>query len=548
MTRRIAPLLAVLSLLVAACTASAPAATPRPSGAAVPGTTQAPAPPSGGDFTFAVESLGAAAFDPAVSLPTAYTMHQFVFDSLIGTDESGNYAADKSLAQSWTLSPDGLTYTFKIRDGVLFSNGDKLTSEDVAYSFSRLKEPWVTNSEALVMMKNIVDVQAPDPLTVVMKVKQPSVLWFSYLSQHDGIAHEIVPKKYIEKVGREEFNKNPIGSGPYKVEKYQPGLSLVLVPSTQNHWATGTPRWSRVTLSVVPEESTRKAMLLSGQADAAVISRSSIPEAKNAGKSVFQSDELATYFIFFNQWQRDLPTSNPKVRKALSMAIDRASICKNLMSGYCARAGGWISFPYSWDPAAAGFNSVNDENFNVDQAKALMKEAGYPDGFDLQIFSVGLPGLSEASDINEAVAGMWRAIGVKAKLTPIVYASWVRETWCPGTNKQQDMKTSSVWIYPQTNRYWSISHAAILFASDGACAITKDPGLDQLIAKAQAAKTQEEYVPVMTEFANRIKNENRVVQMFQNGTVVAADPKKFPTWRFAKIHDSLGLRWFAGSR
>lgn len=547
--RRGTALVAVLGILLMACGPTQQTAAPTQQAGATQAVGQAKSDQPSGTFKYAVAGLGAAAFDPAVSLWSAYIMQQFVFDPLVGIDAAGNYSPERSIAKSWTVSPDSLTYTFKIREGVRFSNGDQLTSEDVLYSFQRLREPWVTASEAINMMRNVDQLSAPDPQTFIIKVKTPSVSWFSLLSPRDSAAQAIVPKKYVETAGREAFNANPVGSGPYKVEKYQPGVSLALVPSGATHWAIGTPRWERIELLVVPEESTRKSMLLTGQVDAAQISRSSIKAVKDAGMAVsMMGDEIATFMFFFNHWQKELPTSDARVRKALSLAIDREAICKNLMEGACQRVNGWNAFPYTWDPAAVNFASASDWGYNPEQAKALLREAGYAGGFEIRIFSTGLPGLSEAPDINEAIAGMWRAVGVRAKIESIEYAAWVRSVWCTGAAERPTRNVAAAFMFPFQNRFWSMNHSAILFASKGSCTITKDATLDDLFAQGQKAVNEAEYVAAMTKFGEAVKAESRILQLFENGSVIAHNPKTIPTWFKAKISFQGGLRDFASTR
>lgn len=493
-----------------------------------------------GQFRLALETLGSPAFDPAVAAWTAQLTHQFIYDTLIGLDAEGNYTPKRSIAESWTASADQKSYTFKIRDGVTFSNGDKLTAEDVVYSLARLKESWVTSPDGVVIAKNIKDITAPDPRTVVVTINQPSLVWFSYLSTRSALVAAIVPKKHVESVGREAFNRSPIGSGPYKIEKYQPGVSVTLVPSADKHWDIGTPRWAKIELNVVPEEATRRAMLQSGQVDAASISRGSIPQLTTAKMSIFTNkDQLATFMVPFNTWQKNLPTSDARVRKALSMAIDREALCKNLLQGACET--GWISMPYTWDPARKNFSSAKDWPYDPAQAKALLKEAGYADGFDIQLWSGSLAGLAEAQDLNEAIAGMWRSIGLRAKITPIDYSAWVNSTWCVGPNRQ-DLPMASMFLNPYGNRFWTATHAAILYGTEGRCTVAHDAALNKLVADGQNAQTEEEYIKVTTALGEKVKADAYATMLFQTGPVFAADPAKLKAWPFPKIPNGLGLR------
>jgi len=147
------------------------------------------------------------------------SMWSFAFcDFLIGTDDNGNSVP--AIATSWSLSPDGKEWTFKIRKGVKFHNGDPLTAEDVAFSIKRFGDKTSTNPWSGYIANSIVSCEAKDQYTVVYKankVEPPLVVPFSWT--------RILPKNYIEKNGIDFFKKNPVGSGPYKLTKFVSGKS-----------------------------------------------------------------------------------------------------------------------------------------------------------------------------------------------------------------------------------------------------------------------------------------------------------------------------------
>src|SRR5689334_166961 len=169
-----------------------------------------------------------------------------------------------SLAESWTMSKDGLTYEFKLREGLRFHNGDPFTAEDVKFSFHRYRG---VSAKLLQERVKSVDVVDPHRVRFVLGAPWPDFLAF-YASPATGAAW-IVPKKYIEKVGEEGFARQPIGLGPYRFSRMTPGIELVLDANDQ-YWRK-KPSIRRIVFKGVPDRTTRLAMLKTGEADIAYL-------------------------------------------------------------------------------------------------------------------------------------------------------------------------------------------------------------------------------------------------------------------------------------
>ena len=159
-----------------------------------------------------------------------------------------------SLAESWTVAKDGLSYEFVVRKGVVFHNGDPLTAEDVKFSFERYR-----GAAAKLLKDHVTAVEVVDPYRVRFKLKEawPDFMTF-YGSPATG-AGWIVPKKYVEKVGEEGYKKAPVGAGPYRFSSFNPGIDLVF-EAHDRYWRKA-PAVRRLVLKVVPEDLTRLAML-----------------------------------------------------------------------------------------------------------------------------------------------------------------------------------------------------------------------------------------------------------------------------------------------
>src|SRR5713101_4066368 len=165
-----------------------------------------------------------------------------------------------SLAESWSVSKDGLSYDFVIRKGVKFHNGDPVTAEDVKFTFERYK-----GASAPLLKDRVKEIQilAPDRVRFVLKQPWPDFMAF-YGTSATGAAW-IVPKKYVEKVGDEGFKKAPVGAGPFKFVSFNPGIELVL-EAFPDYWRK-PPQVKRVIMRSIPDESTRAAAVKTGEAE-----------------------------------------------------------------------------------------------------------------------------------------------------------------------------------------------------------------------------------------------------------------------------------------
>src|SRR5262245_57323492 len=202
-------------------------------------------------------------FDPSTAPPqiTPFGILYAIHDALVRPLPNQKMGA--SLAESWTESPDGLVYEFKLRRGLKFHNGDPLTTEDVKFSFERYKGAGAKELQSRVRAVEIVD-----PLTVRFRLDKPWPDFMTFMGTTATGAGIVVPKKYITQVTDDGFRKHPIGAGPYKFVSHTPGVDVVLEAYT-GYWRR-VPNVKRLVLKSVPDNSTRLAMLKTGEADIAV--------------------------------------------------------------------------------------------------------------------------------------------------------------------------------------------------------------------------------------------------------------------------------------
>jgi len=218
------------------------------------------APAPAGQMTWGLHiSIAPTWFDPAetTGIVTPFMLLYALHDAMV-KPLPGNPLAP-SLAESWTVAPDGLTYEFVLRKGPRFHNGDPVTAEDVKFSFDRYR-----GAASKTFKERVTAIEIPDPARVRFRLKQPWPDFLTFYSSATG-AGWIVPKKYVEKVGDDGFKKHPIGAGPYRFVSYTPGVELVL-EAVEQYWRR-TPQVKRLLFKAIPDPSTRFAALKRGEID-----------------------------------------------------------------------------------------------------------------------------------------------------------------------------------------------------------------------------------------------------------------------------------------
>ena len=310
-----------------------------------------------------------------------------------------------SLAETWSMSPDGRTYELSLRQGVTFHNGEPVTAEDVKFSFERYR-----GVAAATMKKRVAAVEVPDASHIRFRLKEPWPDFMTFYGTPATGAGWIVPKKYVEKVGDEAFKKAPIGAGPYRFVSFTPGVELVL--EAYEHYWRKIPSVKRLVFRVVPDEATRLAMLKRGEADVVYSVRGPLAEEvqRTPGLTLKPTVIPAPFWLVFpDQWDTKSPWHDRRVRLATNLAIDRHAINQAETLGFSKITMSMIpsSFDFYWQPPAYAFDPA--------KAKQLLAEAGYPNGFDAGEYYCD----SSYSNVAEAVADSLKAVGIRVRLRPL---------------------------------------------------------------------------------------------------------------------------------
>jgi peptide/nickel transport system substrate-binding protein len=364
-----------------------------------------------GQMTWALHfALAPTWFDPAETsgIITPYVVLFALHDAMVKPLPSNPMAP--ALAESWSMSPDGLTFDFVLRKSAKFHNGEPVTAEDVKFSLERYR------GTAAKMLKDRVAAVETEPGRVRIRLKQPWPDFMTFYAVATG-AGWIVPKKYVEKVGDEGFKKAPVGAGPYRFVSFTPGVELVL-EAFDGYWRKPA-NVKRLVFKVVPEDTTRVAALKRGEVDIAYAVWGALAEEIRRTPSLaLKATVVPTPFwvYFADQWDPKSPWHDRRVRLAANLALDRQAINQAENLGFAKITNSIVpaSFDFYWQPPL--------HPYDIAKARQLLAEAGYPSGFDAGDYYVD----AAFTNVAEAVVNFLQTAGIRARVRPLERAAFFK--------------------------------------------------------------------------------------------------------------------------
>ena len=332
-----------------------------------------------------------------------------VMEGLTRIDENGQVRP--ALAERWTVSADGLTYTFKLHAGVKFHDGTDFDSADVKFSLDRARAADSTNAQKG-LFEPIAAVETPDPLTVVVKLSRPEGLFPWNMGWGDAVI--VAPESA-------EGNKtNPVGTGPFRFVSWVKGDSVTL--ERQDKYWGAKPALKTVVFKFVADPSAQVAALLAGDID--TIPVVGAPESLERFKAdanfvVTVGSTEGETILAMNERRKVF--QDIRVRRAISYAVDRQAVVDGAMFGYGTPIGSHFA-PHN--PAYVDLTGTYPHD--VAKAKALLAEAGYPQGFKAVM---KLPPPSYARRGGEIIAAQLAEIGIQVEIVPVEWAQWLSDVF-----------------------------------------------------------------------------------------------------------------------
>ena len=364
------------------------------------------------------------------SLTPNTQMSETLFDPLVRTDAVAKPVP--SLAESWTV--DGDTWTFKLRKDVKFSDGTPFTAEDVVFTYERVPKVPNSPSSYALYLSSIDRLEVVDPHTLKIITKGPSPVLLPNLSMVPIMSSKAAAGSAPEGKTTVELNRGDglIGTGPYKFVSWKRGAEIVL-ERNENYWGE-PPAWDRVIYRPITNPAARVAALLAGDVDLIEDPPTDdLPKLKE-NKNLHIQETPSVRIIYIALMQGDEvppgmegtngknPLKDRRVREALSLAIDRQNIVDRVMGGSAMAAGNLLAYP--------GFGASEKHSkapkADLERAKKLLAEAGYPNGFTM---SLGSPAGRYTNDqrIAQVVAAMWARLGVKVNVDTMAPAVFFKQ-------------------------------------------------------------------------------------------------------------------------
>ncbi|MFQ5611899.1 MAG: ABC transporter substrate-binding protein [Anaerolineae bacterium] len=400
-------MLSMTDLILTACGASpaaeqaaAPTVAPTQPAAAAPTATTAPTatpvppPPSGGELTAGwAGTAEITTLDPAqINQVLQFQIASNVLGGL--THINPDLTAEGDLAVDWEVTPDGLEWTFTLREGVTFHNGDPFTADDVVFTFNRSKDPEQSIHSGV--LANMTDVVKVDDLTVKLMLEKPQAsLLVKTLERSSGRAMTIVNQRALEEMGPEQYGLTPVGTGPFRVTEHQLGQGVV-IEKFEDYYDPERPILDKVTFIPIPEPEPLAAAIEAG--DIQIIGGNGAP-AQLIDRFVANPDLVVSEIVgpgfqavFVNPWREPFVVSDFnksveelkqedgfKVRLAMAKAFNREEFIDKALFGRGRPAFGSVNpaMRFFFDTA---INETSEQRFDLEAARQLLAEAGFPDG------------------------------------------------------------------------------------------------------------------------------------------------------------------------
>ncbi|MBL4647233.1 MAG: ABC transporter substrate-binding protein [Rhizobiales bacterium] len=432
-----------------------------------------------------------------------------VFEGLTRIDETGT--VQPALAKSWTVSDDGKTYRFSLHEGVKFHDGTTFDADDVVFSIKRATADDSTNAQKA-LFSAIENVAADGANTVVITLSRPQGEFLFNMGWGDAVI--VAPESAADN------NANPVGTGPFQLSKWMRGDRIELMANA-DYWGE-KPALTKVTFKFIPDPAAAFASLQAGDVDAFP----NFPAPENLAQ--FESDPRFTVEIGSTEGETILSTNNKsgpfadvRVRRAIAHVLDRQAIIDGAMFGYGTIIGTHFA-PHN--PAYVDLTGLYPRNLG--KARALLAEAGYPDGFSA---TIKLPPPSYARRGGEIIAAQLKEVGIKLEIIPVEWAQWLDQVF---RNKDYDLTIVShtepmdINIYARPDYYFQYENADFNSTIEMLGKADDPAERNALLGKAQRMLAEDAVNGFLFQLAKHGVWDAKLRGMWKNSPVQANDLTK----------------------
>ncbi len=435
-----------------------------------------------------------------------------VFETLTKINSDGSVAP--LLAEKWEVSPDLKSYTFTLRKGVKFQNGEPFNAQAVKFSFERAASEKSTNKDKRTF-SSMESVAAIDEHTVVILNKELDPDFLFLMGQATAII--------VEPKSADTNATKPVGTGPYKLDVWNKGSSVVL-SKWDGYRSAAAVKIKKVTFRFISDPAAQVAALLAGDVDAFPrVTPRSVPQFKNNAKfQVLVSGSRAKTILAINNKKK--PLDDVRVRRAIAAAIDRKAVIEGAGDGYGAPIGS------HYVPGAFGFVDTTGINpFNIEKAKALLAEAGIKTPLEL---SLKLPPPPYARQGGEVIAAQLAKIGIIAKIENVEWAQWLSGTF---TNKNYDLTIIShvepfdLGNYAKPGYYWGY----------------ESPAFNTLFNQIKGSPRPSDRAKLLGDAQRMLANESVNAYLYQPQWITLANKNLKGLWKDMPVfvNDLSALSW-----
>jgi peptide/nickel transport system substrate-binding protein len=473
---------------------------------------------SDGRLVVAVSSLGNETVIPSADSLTAIgTDGAPIYDWLVWPDKDGT--AGPGIATEWKEGVDHLSWTITLRDDQTFSDGSTVTADDVAFSIGLHLDPEATSSYAGLWQAKVKKVEVVSPTELVIRLTQPWPNLPDALSPYEGAQGAVLSRAAYEKLGADGFAQAPVGSGPWTMVKHAAGQYFDYERSDAASYRDA-PGYESMRIQLMPDDGSRLSALQAGEVDLAEITPAQAKQAQDAGLQVLETPDFAdaalTFFGDGDPRAKSMPTSDPRVREALSLAIDRDQLIDSVLFGY-----GKVPARFIVGEGTLGADPRwKADARDLERAKTLLADAGYADGgFTVTVFSAPVAGAPWIPRATEAIAGYWDELGVDTKIVPTDYGT-MSTKYRERPLADDLVGAAMVNIAQVTNS--NITLLGAYYGSASVVFVSPTSETDKLVAAAQKAMTYDELGPAITALVDHVHDQWTTFPLVRSPSLYAA--------------------------